>query len=641
MIQKKVTIGLIQTRVLLDPGKNLKNARTLILDAILKGAQIICLPELYRTKYFPQYIGRDCSNLAELIPGESTRTFQKIASEKDIVIIVPVFEKAEGNNFYNTAVVIDSRGIIGSPYRKIHIPQDPGFYEKGYFRPGSEYRIFQTKFGKIAVMICYDQWFPEAARKVAIEGAEIIFYPTAIGYPKLQIPDEGNWQNAWETIQRSHAIANSVHVAAVNRVGTEGDILFFGGSFLCDPFGNIIAKSGDEEEVLIGTADLAQNQALRDSWGFIRNRRPETYKKICSAYGKDAKTRINLGINPSNQGFHMPAEWEPHYGVWMAWPHDRETFPHLNEVEKTYTEFIKGISFSEIVELLVTDLQMQERVTTILAKASVPIDRISFRITDYADVWIRDYGPEFVVNRSTNEVALVNWDFNAWGNKYDSLVKDREIPGIINSWRNLPIYKPGMVLEGGSVEVNGRGTLITTRSCLLNKNRNPELTEWEIDENLCKYLGVSNIIWLNEGIAGDDTDGHIDDIARFTSPSTVLCAFEADKSDENYSVLKENYEIIKNVTDETKNKLSVVKLPMPAAVEWENRRFPASYTNFFIGNSVVIVPVFNDPADSLALKIIGEEFPNRKVVGINCRAMVEGMGTFHCATQQEPITVIK
>jgi agmatine deiminase len=207
---------------------------------------------------------------------------------------------------------------------------------------------------------------------------------------------------------------------------------------------------------------------------------------------------------------------------------------------------------------------------------------------------------------------------------------------MMNRWFNLPLFEPGIVLEGGSIDVNGKGTVMTTRACLLNPNRNPTLSADEIEEKLREYLGTEHVIWLNDGITGDDTDGHIDDIARFVGPSTVVCAYETDISDANYSPLHDNFEILRQATDQDGKPLTVVKLPMPSPVLDADGRYPASYTNFYIGNTIVIVPVFNDPHDAEAIRILQELFPDRNVVGINARAMVEGYGTFHCGTQQQP-----
>ncbi|MCK7468218.1 MAG: hypothetical protein MZU91_08910 [Desulfosudis oleivorans] len=264
-----------------DPDAMLKKAQDKVEQAAKAGAKIICLPELFKTRYFPQHIGVDASAFAETIPGESTADFFRDCPAHQMSLSSSRSMKRHlMDRFYNTAVVIDADGTLHAPYHKVHIPQDPGFFEKGYFYPGEGYRVFDTRHGRIAVLICFDQWFPEAARCVALDGAEIIFYPTAIGHPGGDEPAEGNWQEAWELIQRSHAVANSVHIAAVNRAGQEENCRFFGGSFVCDAFGKIIAKAGDGEETLIASLDLSMNSTVQESWGFFRNRRPETYGRI-------------------------------------------------------------------------------------------------------------------------------------------------------------------------------------------------------------------------------------------------------------------------------------------------------------------------------------------------------------------------
>jgi len=278
MQQEKIKIGLIQASVSEDKDLNLTRTLDKAREAISKGAKIICLQELYRTIYFPQWQGKDVSALAEKIPGESTNAFSALAKEHQVVIIVPLFERDE-DVFHNSVVVIDADGKLLSTYRKVHIPQDPLFYEKSYFQPGREIKVYETRYARFAVLICYDQWFPEAARIAVLGGADIIFYPTAIGWINDQEQEEGNWREAWETIQRSHAIANGVQVAAVNRVGEEGKLIFWGSSFVCDAFGEIIAKASDkEEEVLVAELDLSQNELVREEWGFLRNRRPDIYE---------------------------------------------------------------------------------------------------------------------------------------------------------------------------------------------------------------------------------------------------------------------------------------------------------------------------------------------------------------------------
>lgn len=343
---------------------------------------------------------------------------------------------------------------------------------------------------------------------------------------------------------------------------------------------------------------------------------------------KDKKT-------PKSLGFFMPAEWEKHDAIWLAWPYDKITFPRLNKVENAYVDIIKNIHKSELVNLFVRDLKNQNRIRTILKKAKVDLKKVKFWIHKYSDVWFRDYGPIFVVNREKKMLAMTKWIFNAWGNKYDTLLYDNIIPNIINQKLKLKCFKPEMVLEGGSIDVNGKGTLITTEQCLLNKNRNPKLKKKDIENYLCEYLGVSNIIWLKDGIEADDTDGHIDDIARFVGARTVVCAFEDDPRDKNYKILKENYEILRNSKDQDGKLLRVIKLPMPDFRDKEER-LPASYTNFYIGNKVVLVPIFMHKNDKKALKILQELFPTRKVIGIDCRFVVYGLGTLHCISQQQP-----
>jgi agmatine deiminase len=263
-----------------------------IEQAAQNGAQIICLEELYRTRYFPQQEKRGVEGLAESIPGESTRLFSGLAKKHKIVIIAPLFEKAKDGKFYNSAVVIGADGEITGKYRKAHIPHDPYFYEKDYFEAGdSDYKVFETSFAKIGVLICYDQWFPEPARINALKGAEIIFYPTAIGYVKGYTSQDGDWHDAWKTIQRAHAIANGIHIAAVNRVGEESELQFWGGSFVCDSFGKVIAEaSTTQEEVLIAKVDLGKNKRIQDGWGFLRNRRPDTYNPLIKdSYARGAQ----------------------------------------------------------------------------------------------------------------------------------------------------------------------------------------------------------------------------------------------------------------------------------------------------------------------------------------------------------------
>ena len=338
---------------------------------------------------------------------------------------------------------------------------------------------------------------------------------------------------------------------------------------------------------------------------------------------------------PRELGYFMPAEWEKHEAIWLAWPHDPTTFIFgVEKVEETYLQIIKLLHKDEYVNLFVKDDGMKQKITGLFEKRKIDSKRIRFFEFDYADVWFRDYGPIFVRNKN-NELAMVRWNFNSWGEKYDELLKDKQVPDVINRQMRLNCFEPGIVLEGGSIDVNGKGTLLTTEQCLLNKNRNPHLNKEKIEKFLQDYLGVTHIIWLKCGIAGDDTDGHVDDLARFVNPTTVACAYEED-DDENADTLRKNYDILCNSTDQNGQKLNVVKLPMPGKVECAETRLPASYTNFYIGNKKVLVPTFESENDKLALSILQELFPTRKVVGVDCIDLICGFGAIHCISQQQP-----
>ncbi len=339
---------------------------------------------------------------------------------------------------------------------------------------------------------------------------------------------------------------------------------------------------------------------------------------------------------PCELGFAMPAEWQCHDAIWLAWPYDPTTFPNrVDRVEATYVQIIKEIHESEEVNLFVIDEPTKKKATAMFKQARINLERVTIWVSDYADVWFRDYGPIFVKN-AKHELAMIHWDFNSWGDKYETLLKDKEIPNVINKQMRLRCFTPGIVLEGGSIDVNGEGTLLTTEQCLLNSNRNPHLNKEKIEQYLKDYLGVRHFIWLKRGILGDDTDGHIDDLARFVNPTTIVCAYEDNENDADYDALKENYDLLTKSVDQDGKKLTIIKLPMPKVVSDEDYRLPASYTNFYIGNTKVLVPVFDHPNDQKALSILQKLFPTRKVVGICCKDLVYGFGTLHCISQQQP-----
>ena len=335
----------------------------------------------------------------------------------------------------------------------------------------------------------------------------------------------------------------------------------------------------------------------------------------------------------------MPAEWERHEGTWISWPKNPDSFPKelLEDVEKTYVEIIRALTPNENVNLLVDYPAEERRILGLLGSAGINSTNLKINKIRTADVWFRDYGPIFITKGKGQgkEVAYTHWIFNAWGSKYDELKADTNVPNLMpkNGMRGFEVP---MVLEGGSIDTNGTGTFLTTEQCLLNKNRNPSLSRTQIEKYLSDYLGASKIIWLKDGIDGDDTDGHVDDLARFVNANTVLCAFEDNPHDSNSTTLMENLDLLKNATDQDGNKLNVVTLPMPAPVIYKGIRLPASYSNFYIANNVVLVPIFGDKNDSRALDTISRFFQDRKVIGINCRALVYGFGAIHCVTQQQP-----
>jgi agmatine deiminase len=333
----------------------------------------------------------------------------------------------------------------------------------------------------------------------------------------------------------------------------------------------------------------------------------------------------------------MPAEWAPHRATWLSWPHNLETWPtDLEKVREIWIQMVAILAPYERVCLLVNDARTEQEVTARLTAAGAPPDVTLLRIPTI-DVWMRDYGPTFVTRNSHDApLALNDWIFNGWGGKYQTYQEDERVARAIAERLNVPVFDHEIVLEGGSIEVNGAGVCLTTEQCLLNRNRNPHLSRQEIEQYLKSSLGVSQVIWLGDGIVGDDTDGHIDDIARFVNPTTVVCIVETNSRDDNYRPLQENYERLQRAKDPFGRSLELVRLPCPSPVNFENIRLPASYANFYIANEVVLAPVFDDPNDARAMGILQELFPARKVIGLRCNEVVAGLGAIHCVTQQEP-----
>ena len=340
-----------------------------------------------------------------------------------------------------------------------------------------------------------------------------------------------------------------------------------------------------------------------------------------------------------NSRFTMPAEWEPHEGTWLAWPHNVDHWPgNFEPIPRVYAEIIRALASSEKVFVCVNDSQMEALAKRTLKDAGIEqslLENVFFFSIPTDASWSRDHGPIFVRD-ANGSIVITDWTFNAWGGKYEPWQQDDVVPQKIGDLLRLPVVEAGIVLEGGSIDVNGKGTLLTTEQCLLNRNRNPNLDRAAIEDYLNQYLGAVNILWLKEGIIGDDTDGHIDDLARFVTETTVVCALESDPADENYETLKRNYEDLKDMQTERREPLSVIPLPMPDPVFYDGNRLPASYANFYIANGAVLVPTFRSKKDAQAISTLSECFPDRKIIGIDSVDFVWGLGTIHCSTQQQP-----
>ncbi len=351
-------------------------------------------------------------------------------------------------------------------------------------------------------------------------------------------------------------------------------------------------------------------------------------------------TTLFYSKTPAKLGFRMPGEWEPHAGTWLTWPRPEGiSFPGRYElIPQLYAELIRHLVQGEDVNINVWNPQMEATVRSLLTKHKTPLQRVHFHHFPAYEPWCRDHGPIFLVrdHGGQRERAVVDWGYNAWGNKYPPFDLDDAIPQHVAQLRELPLFTPGMVLEGGSIDVNGLGTLLTTESCLLNPNRNPRLDQTEISRCLRDYLGIEKIIWLGEGIVGDDTDGHVDDLARFISPSTIVTVVEEDIEDANYPALQENLRRLRLARDQNDRLFQIVKLPMPGMVESQGQRLPASYANFYIANQAVLVPTFRQRYDREVLEILQREFTDRRVIGVDSSELIWGLGSFHCLTQQEP-----
>jgi agmatine deiminase len=341
---------------------------------------------------------------------------------------------------------------------------------------------------------------------------------------------------------------------------------------------------------------------------------------------------------PAKEGYSMPAEWESHEATWISWPHpDGASFPSAYErVIPVFVEMVKALAESEIVRINVRDAAQEAEVRRLLN--DTPLDRIEFFHIPTNEPWCRDHGPIFLKRRENPRLAAVSFGFNAWGYKLSPFEDDEAAAALMATKVGIRVFDFGeFVLEGGSIEVNGQGTLLTTEACLLNPNRNPDLSREQIETNLRNALGVTQILWLGDGIEGDDTDGHVDDITRFVSPNTVVTVVEEDEDDPNYEPLELNLQRLRTMRLFNGSPLRVLKLPMPSRIVRDGQRLPASYANFYVGNAVVLLPAYHDTNDAWAASVLKEAFPGRRIVPIDCRELVWGLGAFHCLTQQQPV----
>jgi agmatine deiminase len=342
-------------------------------------------------------------------------------------------------------------------------------------------------------------------------------------------------------------------------------------------------------------------------------------------------------FTPAKEGYSMPAEWEHHEATWISWPHaDGASFPSAyHRVVPVFVEMAKALTTSEIVRINVRDAEQEAEVRALLGDS--PPGRVEFFHVPTNEPWCRDHGPIFLKRKERPKLAAVNFGFNAWGYKLPQFEEDDAAATLIAEKIGARLFDFGdFVLEGGSIDVNGRGTLLTTESCLLNPNRNPDLSRNEIETNLREALGITQVLWLGDGIDGDDTDGHIDDITRFVSPNTVVTVVEEDKDDPNYEPLEVNFQRLRTMRLMNGSPLRVSKLPMPSRITREGERLPASYANFYVANTVVLLPTYHDTNDAWAASVLKEAFPDRRIVSIDCRELIWGLGAFHCLTQQQP-----
>jgi agmatine deiminase len=341
---------------------------------------------------------------------------------------------------------------------------------------------------------------------------------------------------------------------------------------------------------------------------------------------------------PKELGYRFPAEFEQHAATWLSWPHKEASWPgKIESIYSPYCRFIQALAENEAVHINIVNDEMKSFASEKLEAISTQMGNVKFYTHPTNDAWCRDHGPAFLINPAASQPKIIiDWNYNAWGDKYPPYDLDDRIPTLIATAYGIPVFYPDIVMEGGSVDFNGKGTLVTSESCLMNQNRNPLLSRSDIEGYLQAYYGIDQVLWVKDGIVGDDTDGHIDDTVRFINEDSVLAVVEENKSDGNYEILQRNLADLKTMRLLNGKQLNVIELPMPEKVIYENQLLPASYANFYIANSLVVVPTYRSDRDEQALRIIQDAFPGRRVLGIDSTDIIWGLGSFHCLSQQEP-----
>lgn len=344
-------------------------------------------------------------------------------------------------------------------------------------------------------------------------------------------------------------------------------------------------------------------------------------------------------LTPKELGFTFPAEWAPQRATWLTFPHNDASWQgnKLAQMRPQYLAFIKAISQGQNVGIIANDENLKNFITQQLDAIQVDLQKIEFIVKPTNDAWCRDHGPAFLTHKTTGKKMIVDWGHNAWGGKYPPYDDDNRTPQAIAQYLQLPVAHPGIIMEGGAVEFNGAGSLLTSKSCLLNPNRNPTLNQGQIEQKLYDYYGVEQVLWVEAGIEGDDTDGHIDDTTRFVNEDTVVACVESNPQDDNYAILQTNLRMLKQMRLVNGKQLNVIEIPMPKAVVIDGFRAPGSYVNFLITNAGVITPIFNNPHDQVAIDILEKAFPAKKVIPLDASEIIWGQGSFHCLSQQEPI----